>query len=365
MPTQNTDVSGTPDGITYAGPGLVWKIAKGVDVEGTFAGVRSDFTNSKLINNGSVFGPTVGVYFNGPGDNLVVVNNASGDISGSYGVAITSYTGSALVQNYGNINATGTAAVYLIGSSESTIENSGRITGINIGVVMQFGVSGAPAEVDNRGTIDSPIAIYILSATGSLVNITNHDGAKIKGSNAALYSAEQTKLINDGKMVGNVLLGSYDDKVVNKGKMNGDVQLGIGEDVLKLKGSAKAGLIDSGYGNDKLVLADKADSLLFDSALSAAANVDTIKKFASGKDAIYLDDDIFTAITPGTLSSAAFHKGTSAADADDRIIYDKKSGALYYDPDGTGALAQTQFAKFDGGPKLKASDFSIGEYSIV
>ena len=31
----------------------------------------------------------------------------------------------------------------------------------------------------------------------------------------------------------------------------------------------------------------------------------------------------------------------------------------------TGALAQTQFAKFDGGPKLKASDFSIGEYSIV
>ena len=166
-------------------------------------------------------------------------------------------------------------------------------------------------------------------------------------------------------MVGKIMLSSYNDKVVNKGKVNGDVQLGDGQDVFKLKGEAKAGLIDSGYGNDKLVLAGKADSLLFDSALSAAANVDTIKKFASGKDAIYLDDDIFTAITPGTLSSAAFHKGTSAADADDRIIYDKKSGALYYDPDGTGALAQTQFAKFDGGPKLKASDFTIGEHSIV
>jgi len=142
------------------------------------------------------------------------------------------------------------------------------------------------------------------------------------------------------------------------------VNLGFGVDTFKNKDGARAGLVDTQDGNDLVVFADKADKLLFDSTLNAATNVDTIKNFASGKDAIYLDDDIFTAITPGTLSSAAFHKGTSAADADDRIIYDKASGALYYDPDGTGALAQTQFAKFEGGPKLKASDFTVGEYSI-
>jgi Ca2+-binding RTX toxin-like protein len=112
------------------------------------------------------------------------------------------------------------------------------------------------------------------------------------------------------------------------------------------------------------VLGKKADKLLFDSALNAATNVDTVKKFQSGKDKMYLDEDIFSAIAPGTLSSSAFHKGSSAADADDRIIYDKSTGALYYDPDGVGGVAQTQFAKLDGGPKLKASDFMIGEYSI-
>jgi serralysin len=127
---------------------------------------------------------------------------------------------------------------------------------------------------------------------------------------------------------------------------------------------AKAGMIDMGPGNDLVVLGKKADKLLFDSALNAATNVDTVKKFQSGKDKMYLDEDYFPTIPAGTLSTAAFHKGTSAADADDRIIYDKSTGALYYDPDGIGGVAQTQFAKLDPGTKLKASDFTVGEYSI-
>jgi hypothetical protein len=101
MPTQNTDVSGTPDGITYAGPGLVWKVAKGVDVEGSFAGIRSDFTNSKLVNNGSVFGPTVGVYFDALGGANQVVVNSARVTSTVHSECDHEYTGSALVQNHG------------------------------------------------------------------------------------------------------------------------------------------------------------------------------------------------------------------------------------------------------------------------
>ena len=113
------------------------------------------------------------------------------------------------------------------------------------------------------------------------------------------------------------------------------------------------------------MLGHKADKLLFDTFLGAATNVDTIRKFSPGKDAIFLDEDIFTTITPGTLAAAEFHKGTAATDPDHRIIYDRKSGALYYDSDGTGVFAQTQFAQFNAGTKLKAADFSVGEYSIV
>jgi hypothetical protein len=42
-----------------------------------------------------------------------------------------------------------------------------------------------------------------------------------------------------------------------------------------------------------------------------------------------------------------------------------RRAALYYDPDGAGGVAQTKFAQFEKGTKLKASDFNVGDFSIV
>ena len=44
------------------------------------------------------------------------------------------------------------------------------------------------------------------------------------------------------------------------------------------------------------------------------------------------------------MASAYFYAGTKAHDANDRIIYNQATGALYYDSDGTGSHAQVQFA---------------------
>ena len=52
--------------------------------------------------------------------------------------------------------------------------------------------------------------------------------------------------------------------------------------------------------------------------------------------------------------------GTAAADAGDRIIYDAATGNLYYDSDGTGAVAQVLFATLDNMPgNLGAADFLV------
>jgi hypothetical protein len=40
------------------------------------------------------------------------------------------------------------------------------------------------------------------------------------------------------------------------------------------------------------------------------------------------------------LKSSAFHTGSAAHDKNDCIIYNKKTGALYYDADGTGTSNQ-------------------------
>jgi serralysin len=48
-----------------------------------------------------------------------------------------------------------------------------------------------------------------------------------------------------------------------------------------------------------------------------------------------------------------------AHDANDRIIYDKKKGVLYYDQDGTGSKAAIEIATIKKGLKITEKDFFI------
>ena len=392
MPTQSTDISGNPFAIGFGAVGETWKILKGVDVQGTSIGVYSDYANSTLKNKGSIFGGT-GVLFEagGAASNYVVKNQKKGEIAGEVGVLIEEFAGSALVKNKGDIEglAAGVAivdfsgsakvvnngkieggqfAVLVEGSTDAELVNKGEIKGGLMGVHFDPNSLGASGPmIENHGTIEAFYAgIVIEGGAGIDAKVVNHKGAVIDGNLYALVSEDKLDLMNKGKIEGAVITSDFDDKIINKGKIKGDVTLGDGNDVFKNKGKkAKSDLIDTGDGHDLVVFGKKADKLLFDSALDASTNIDTVKKFQSGKDKFYLDEDIFSTITPGTLTNAQFHKGTSAADADDRIIYDKASGALYYDADGTGGTAQVQFAKFDPGTKVKAGDFTIGEYNLM
>ncbi|MFM2057171.1 MAG: hypothetical protein RLY71_1556, partial [Pseudomonadota bacterium] len=47
---------------------------------------------------------------------------------------------------------------------------------------------------------------------------------------------------------------------------------------------------------------------------------------------------------------------TTAADADDHLIYNTSTGALYYDADGLGGTGAVQIAKLGVGVALTASD---------
>ena len=91
-----------------------------------------------------------------------------------------------------------------------------------------------------------------------------------------------------------------------------------------------------------------------------AGNVDAIVDFGDGADKIALDDAVFAGIgTPGSFNANAFVIGSSAQDADDRIIYNSANGTLSYDADGAGGAAATQFAYLIGTPTLSASDFTV------
>jgi Ca2+-binding RTX toxin-like protein len=111
---------------------------------------------------------------------------------------------------------------------------------------------------------------------------------------------------------------------------------GRGHDTLN--GGSGDDTIIGGAGNDVLTGGSGADGFVFDAALGAG-NIDRIMDFASGIDKIVLDDDIFTALTAGTFTSAMFRKGagvTTASTSGQRIILNTTNGALYYDADGNG-----------------------------
>lgn len=124
-------------------------------------------------------------------------------------------------------------------------------------------------------------------------------------------------------------------------------------------GNAGANRIDGGAGNDILYGLGGGDTFVFATA-SAVDNVDRIMNFASAVDRIELNHAVFAGIDPGLLDAGQFLVGTQARDADDRILYDPATGALFYDTDGIGGAAAVQFATLAPGTALAASDFFIG-----
>lgn len=99
---------------------------------------------------------------------------------------------------------------------------------------------------------------------------------------------------------------------------------------------------------------------MFNTALGTTG-VDTISGFSVADDTIRLDNAIFagTGADNTTLLAGAFSIGPTAADADDRIIYNSATGALSYDANGNGAGGVTQFATLAAGLALTNADFFL------
>ena len=166
---------------------------------------------------------------------------------------------------------------------------------------------------------------------------------------------ENLTLLGTDSIAGN---GNSKDNVI-LGNSAGNVLRGAGGDDA-LKGAGGDDVLKGGVGDDRLTGGAGLDKFIFDSALGST-NVDRILDYNLTDDQIVLDDDIFTAAGPlGALTVDAFRAGTSAQDADDRIIYDSATGRIYYDADGAGGAAQVLFAQVSAGLALNASDFVIG-----
>ena len=125
-----------------------------------------------------------------------------------------------------------------------------------------------------------------------------------------------------------------------------------------LDGGAGNDQLEGGRGADTLTGGKGADTFIFASPLDGKA--DTILDFNFNEgDVLQLDHNIFTALQSGTLAADQFVLGKAAQDANDHLIYDRATGELAYDPDGSGAAAAVTIARLGANHDLENTNIHI------
>jgi Ca2+-binding RTX toxin-like protein len=136
-----------------------------------------------------------------------------------------------------------------------------------------------------------------------------------------------------------------------------------------LDGSLGSDKLSAGNGNDTLIGGAGVDTLtgganndffVFNAPLSAA-NRDIIADFSHANDTFRLENAVLANVgSVGALNANAFFAGAAAHDADDRIIYNKATGALSYDANGVAAGGVTLLATLTNKPaNVAANDFVV------
>ena len=219
--------------------------------------------------------------------------------------------------------------------------------------------------------LGSGVDIVLSSIAFSLVE----DGVHVFEAVENLTLTGTAALRGTGNALANRLTGNAGANILRAGTGNDVVKGGAGSDTLlgengndsllggsgddHLNGGAGDDSLNGEAGNDTLAGGAGRDRFVFASALSKTANLDHVTDFAHLIDRLVLENAIFKGLHTGNLPALAFHVGAAAGDASDRIIYNKATGVLSYDSDGTGAHAQVAFAVLTHKPTLTAADFAV------
>jgi serralysin len=199
-------------------------------------------------------------------------------------------------------------------------------------------------------TVRSSIAGGVYALPSEVENLILESG------NAVVHGNALDNAIN-GNAAGNALGGNAGNDTLHG--LDGNDALYGGQDDDALYGGNGNDRLFGQAGNDVLAGGAGRDAFLFNTALNGLTSVDTITDFNVADDTIHLENAFFTGLANGLLAAGAFRIGAAAADADDRIIYNNATGALFHDADGTGALAAVQFAQLTPGLALTNGDFIV------
>ena len=320
--------------------------------------------NDTLIGNGGADMLNGGAGYDtlrGGGGNDVLQGGADDDIlKGGGGVDVLD--GGEGSDTY--VLATGDVSTDTYQDSGTGVDNLDRINASALSVLHltdQFSHAGSGIEIiigANTGTQiaggNGPVNWDFTDITLEHISVLMGTG----GGDVMIGSAGDDHIL--GRDEHDQLHGGVGNDVLTGGKGHDTLDGDAGNDVLK--GGQGADSLRGGAGRDILTGGSSTDIFWFDTALGAA-KADVVTDFEES-DYLILTMSIFPALTIGAddiLDAAQFRANRNgiAKDADDRILYNTETGALYYDADGNGDGVAIKFAVLEGAPELTVGQIDL------
>ncbi|MEP0851606.1 calcium-binding protein [Funiculus sociatus GB1-A4] len=183
----------------------------------------------------------------------------------------------------------------------------------------------------NAGT-DTVISYVTWTLGENLENLTINGTAALNGT---------------GNSLNNSISGNGGNNTLDGGSGNDIINGGSGDDILV--GGEGNDTLNGGAGSDRFVF--NASNQGIDNLTAFVVSDDTIEVSAAG-------------FGGGLIAGAAivldqFVIGSTSVDDSDRFIYNSTNGALLFDADGTGAIAQIQIATLSTGLALTNADLVV------
>ena len=235
--------------------------------------------------------------------------------------------------------ATLTAAEFLAGAGVATATNAQQR-------ILHNTTSGALLyDADGNGT---GLALQFASvAVGAPIS-----AAVFQLTGAATPPPPPTPGVINGTAGADNLVGGAGNETLNGLAGNDTLNGGAGNDTLN--GGSGSDLLTGGIGSDSFRLADAP----------GATNIDRITDFALG-DRLLISGSAYTGLTLGAVTATQFIEVRStrgpvvSATAATRLIFDRDTGNLFHDPDGTGAQSIQQILSTTNGYRLASTDFTV------
>ncbi|MCF2146476.1 proprotein convertase P-domain-containing protein [Desmonostoc muscorum LEGE 12446] len=197
---------------------------------------------------------------------------------------------------------------------------------------------------------------YVIDSTGDVIVENLNEGTDTVqssisytlGANLENLTLTGTAAINGtGNSLNNVITGNSGNNTLNGGSGVDTLLGGNGNDILI-----------GGTGNDTLTGGAGSDRFTFN---SRSEGTDRITDFRVVDDTIVVSAAGFGGglVAGAAIAASRFAIGSTATTSSQRFMYDRSTGALFFDQDGTGAIAKIQFATLNTALALTNADIFV------